>query len=517
MKGSIIMKRQVIKLVVLGIALLIANIGVANATPLSSAEHMILQTMMESTTSAFTTLADTGTGSIDPPITWTGTFDETSWSYSATGSFGGEALILNYSGSLSGLHGEEIVVSFDGTGWLGTEPLLIVGKTTWFYDTPADDYIEFDFEQLTKIGANSFWGWVTGAEVTGGVASGIVVGIGGTVIFPPGGWVAGITTGTGATGVLVGISAGIKSLLTDAATAPEKPAAPIRTSIPINEGDSFANYGNIIVVVVEDANSLVASDFSGHYRSSGNFDGAGGSFSGEVVVSSPGYWETVRNNAIVVLDTVAGYKSPSQERDEINKNWDEYYGLCALPAGQLKMDNVCAVADYSQSDVGASSMLLTYSLAGPDEEDIWGIIEKVSYYVTPDISGITEGIPIDPNTIWRDTPVSLDYTAFHDRIRDEWVKIGESNDPNSNYAVPYTLSGFEPMIFAFPTIGGVEITADDPINGQYVAFGSTVASCSYVIDGDIDGDCKVDLIDLALVAKDWLDIKPWPLPLPPVP
>ncbi len=273
------MKKTIIKLIVISVVVVGANIRTASA--LLFTESMNLHTMMEATTSVFTTLADTGSGIIKQPINWSGSFDQNSWSYSGSGIFGGKALQLNYSGSLSGQNGQDIIVSFTGNGSLGNDPLTMTGETRWFYDSQVDDYIDFDFEQLTKIGASSLWGWVLGAETVVGVGAGVAVGVGVGTILPPAGLVAGVKVGALATGLLVGVSAGAKSLLTD--SPPPKPTVALIRPTP-NPGDLFPNDGTIIVGVGNDG-LLVASDYSGRYRGVGSV--LGGSFSGTTSVPEP--------------------------------------------------------------------------------------------------------------------------------------------------------------------------------------------------------------------------------------
>lgn len=216
------------------------------------------------------------------------------------------------------------------------------------------------------------------------------------------------------------------------------------------------------------------------------------------------YWQTVRDNAVVVLYTITGLMNPSEEIAAINENWDEYYGLRTEPTGQLKMDNDSIVFEYSPSEIGTPSILLTYSVVDPNtghEVDLWEGMDKVEYY-SVDVVDIPENL----GELMYDHPNSMTYAAFHDRIRDEWVKIEESSDSGSNFEVVYTMSEdeYEPIIIAFPLdADGHEIT-----DVGAVAFGSTVdvtTPCPYAIDGDINGDCRVDFSDLTIMASHWLE------------
>lgn len=199
-----------------------------------------------------------------------------------TGSFGGLPLSMSYSGTLSGSDGSDITVGIAGTGSLGSQPLLMNGTTTWFYDVGTNDYLSMDFAQETRIGANSWWGWVVGAELTLGVGAGVVSGLvaGGAITLgtggsgAPAGVVAGIKTGVvvgaGATVATTAISAAVKTTLAeDQHSAPATPATPPTSNLfnPSNQGTLVADNGG-----------LYADDMSNRYRSTGSY--AGGTFSG---------------------------------------------------------------------------------------------------------------------------------------------------------------------------------------------------------------------------------------------
>ncbi len=178
----------------IGIALIIPvmlHAGTAQALPVL--QEMALHSMLESTTSVFTTLSDyalqnpdgisNGSARTGPGgITWSGMFGNDGWSYSGTGIFGGMALSMTYSGTLSGSYGGDITMTVHGAGSIGSgstaQPLLMTGLSTWFYDNAHSDYLDMDFEQETKIGANSRHGWIRGKEKIICFVDGILVGDG---------------------------------------------------------------------------------------------------------------------------------------------------------------------------------------------------------------------------------------------------------------------------------------------------------------------------------------------------
>lgn len=256
-------------------------------------EEMTLHTMLESTASVLTTLGDysvlnpdgitDGTANISGGgISWTGSYSDSMWSYTGTGSFGGVPLSMSYSGALNGSDGSNINVTAVGTGYLGSKQLLMNGSTTWSYDTTTNDYHSMTFAQETKIGANSWWGWVVGAELVLGAGAGVVSGLvaGGAITLGTGGTgapvgvAAGIKTGAvvgaGATVATTAISAAVKTTLAeDQHPAPATPATP-PTSILFNP----SNQGTLVT----DNGNLYADDMSNLYRSAGSY--SGGTFSG---------------------------------------------------------------------------------------------------------------------------------------------------------------------------------------------------------------------------------------------
>ena len=267
------MRKTVSLLSLLGIAGAILSPSSAYATTFT--QRMNLHTMLEATTSVLTTLADRDTGAIQQDISWAGTFDDTGWTYSGSGVFSGDPLTLNYVGSLSGQNGQDIVVSFTGTGFIGLEPLTMTGESRWFYDALTGDYLAFEFKHLTKIGQNSLWGWVLGGEIVAGVGAGVVVGAGLATVIGPGGVVPGVAAGTAATGVLVGISAGAQSLLVEDAGPPPEPDPPTPPEEP-DEGDAF--FEGFIITRTDEDGLLAARDLSVRYGAVGSF--SGNSFAG---------------------------------------------------------------------------------------------------------------------------------------------------------------------------------------------------------------------------------------------
>lgn len=281
-------------------------------------QEMALHAMLESASAALTTMGDytvlnpdlisNGTARIGGGgISWSGSYGDAGWSYSGTGTFGGLALTMNLVGIISGAEGSDIVMGINGTGMLGTQPLLMQGSSTWLYDALFDDYFDMHFAQQTKIGAASYFGWLTGRErikcalagtesgngaVVGPIAGPVVLtsvaslgkktaygsGITGCrdpvyVAVPPG---LTAVASSGKKGSLVSSTMHKSALSTSNEVAPPLPVA----------GDDFLAPSNLGTLVQLDG-ALDADDMDNRYRSSGRY--ANGSFSGLTLeVPEPG-------------------------------------------------------------------------------------------------------------------------------------------------------------------------------------------------------------------------------------
>lgn len=161
--------------------------GSIRALPLL--QEMALHSMLESTTAVYATLSDysiqnpdgvsDGTGLIGGAgIVWSGTYADNRWAYSASGIFGGMALQMDFSGRMGAAANAGVAVTIAGSGMLGNQPLEMTGLSNWYFDSVAGDYLEMEFDMLTKIGANSHYGRIKGREKVICVLDGVVVGDG---------------------------------------------------------------------------------------------------------------------------------------------------------------------------------------------------------------------------------------------------------------------------------------------------------------------------------------------------
>jgi len=80
------------------------------------------------------------------------------------------------------------------------------------------------------------------------------------------------------------------------------------------------------------------------------------------------YWETVKKNLVVVIDTSLGNLTAEQEVDKINANWEEWYrqreAAGQTSVGQSAIDGLYPIAGYDLTDLGTMESL-TYFFIDP--------------------------------------------------------------------------------------------------------------------------------------------------------
>jgi hypothetical protein len=197
-------------------------------------------------------------------VGWSAKYTDRNFTFSAKGQSDVGPIEFTISGEMKGEDGSDFVVNYGGSGTKGKDPIQINGKMEWRYDKAAADYIAMDFNQQSKFGANSLWGWVVGAEIgfgavigAGGAIAAVVVstgGIGGLLAIPIG--IAG--AGTGATG-FIGASSAVKNLVQSEKPTAEPPA-PNRPARP-RGGEKVEPSKETIVTVVADNGQLTGNAF----------------------------------------------------------------------------------------------------------------------------------------------------------------------------------------------------------------------------------------------------------------
>lgn len=114
--------------------------------------------------------------------------------------------------------------------------------------------------------------------------------------------------------------------------------------------------------------------------------------------------------------------------------------------------------------------------------------------------------PDDPNAVWMDGDYHLMSQAGRwDPASESWVK-DDVTSPCIDAGAPQSPIAYEPFPNGgYPNMGAYGGTAE--ASKSY--FGEPV--CETIVAGDINGDCKVDVLDLARMACNWLG--PGPLTL----
>lgn len=100
-------------------------------------------------------------------INTTGNFSDSGFTSQITGETNNNFLSINYIGSLEGELGEDITISLASTGFLGSEDISTSGTMTWFYDSNANDYFQYQYGEQGEI--NPIW-----APILIGIGTGIV-------------------------------------------------------------------------------------------------------------------------------------------------------------------------------------------------------------------------------------------------------------------------------------------------------------------------------------------------------
>jgi hypothetical protein len=163
------------------------------------------------------------------------------------------------------------------------------------------------------------------------------------------------------------------------------------------------------------------------------------------------YWDAVTDNAAIVIDTALGNLTARQEKELIGRNWDEWrrqreqQGKKSV--GQVAKDGFFPVAEYTSADLGTIEAL-TYFFIDPATG------QKTQTQPDFEFSAVRYDALLQPFT--------LDKNQLNEAsIRANLVTIGTSSDAASNFEIPFTLQGFEPIILAFPLdANGNEISGE---------------------------------------------------------
>ncbi|MBN1507185.1 MAG: hypothetical protein JW955_10090 [Sedimentisphaerales bacterium] len=135
---------------------------------------------------------------------------------------------------------------------------------------------------------------------------------------------------------------------------------------------------------------------------------------------------------------------------------------------------------------------------GPGNVSVAPLFAEIGHWANPTDPNLP-GDPADPNTVWIDGDYHLKSQAGRwDPKSQSWVK-DDATSPCIDAGDPNSPVGDEP----FPNGGRVNMGAyGGTAEASKSYFGEP--ACETIIAGDINGDCIVDLKDLALLTQHWL-------------
>lgn len=151
------------------------------------------------------------------------------------------------------------------------------------------------------------------------------------------------------------------------------------------------------------------------------------------------------------------------------------------------------------------------SLIGEDPNDIFDPFGQVfGEWLMADPLFVRDGYRDPSHTVdhpiegfWMDGDFHLKSQGGHwDQFTETWVK-DDVTSPCIDTGVPWYYLGFEPFpnggIINMGAYGGTNQASKSYFNGP---------PCETIIAGDINGDCRVDFVDLALLTNHWLETGP---------
>ena len=224
-------------------------------------------------------------------LNWSAKFSDRHWTTTLSGKASSQDFLLVIDGFNWGKEEEDLIVQYSGTGHLGDSPVLVHGRATLVRNKEANDYQAMEIEHVTRIGNNSFWGWVAFAEtVVGGIVGGGAATAAATVAAAStGGLTLGVTpwivAGGAAGGIatLVTISTGVKELTTESNDPPDPPPAQVRPEIGSRE-ITFPNDDRVVVAMSDDG-QITGHASDGPFALTGTYNIESGQASGQILVS----------------------------------------------------------------------------------------------------------------------------------------------------------------------------------------------------------------------------------------
>lgn len=170
--------------------------------------------------------------------------------------------------------------------------------------------------------------------------------------------------------------------------------------------------------------------------------------------AAKGYWEVVVANCVIVADTLLFNLTAQQEKAMINDNWAEWrqqrVAEGITDAGQLSMDGVYPVAEYTPAGLGTTTVLRYFFIDTATGEPPTGECPTPPF----EVSAVRYEALLELPTLNKEE-------LTEELIRQNLTLLGTSTDGWNDFALDFTLQGFEPIILGFPLdAGGNEITGE---------------------------------------------------------
>jgi hypothetical protein len=157
------------------------------------------------------------------------------------------------------------------------------------------------------------------------------------------------------------------------------------------------------------------------------------------------YRESVTNNAVTVIDTALGNLTAAEEKEQIGQQWDRYNqqrrqaSQTSVP--QLQLNDTFPVFEYTSADLG-TTLTAEFTWFNP----------FTSALTTPafDVAGVMYGALLNPAQLNIAQLNLLNDAQWKAAIMANMTPLGVSTNAANNFAMPFTLQGFEPIVLAFP-------------------------------------------------------------------
>lgn len=271
----------------------IALVALANPAfaedPSDLRKSMAVMTIPEIVMATLSTLVERFDGKIDR-LSFYSEFSDRTWSIKLENSYDAKNKVeILLAGYTWGSKGQDHYQTYSGSGMVDDEPVSINGRITWPSDPKTSLFSTMNFDHVTKVGKNSFWGVVKAAEFAGcGVLAGVTLYA--LSVPPTGGWSLGLSpqilsTSAGIAGGCVHIS-GIIREFKEGEEPPEIETLPERPALP-PDSDKLPLDDKVIIIVENTgliSGRMPASDSKGSVEINGDSVWKDGWLKGSVFV-----------------------------------------------------------------------------------------------------------------------------------------------------------------------------------------------------------------------------------------